>query len=92
MYSESDDTELSSKKLAKICLDYVSSSLNSRSRGLLPGDEIYIIRTSKAPVALIEVGFMTNYEELDNLNDPKYQKKAAQGIYDAINEAFEEGY
>ena len=35
---------------------------------------------------------MTNYEELDNLNDPKYQKKAAQGIYDAINEAFEEGY
>ena len=92
MYSESDDSELSSKKLAKICLDHVASSFKSRSRGLLPGDEIYIIRTSKVPVALIEVGFMTNYEELDKLNNPKYQKKAAQGIYDAINEAFEEGY
>ena len=53
---------------------------------------MYIIRTSKVPVALIEVGFMTNYDELDKLKSPKYQKKAAQGIYNAIMEAFEEGY
>lgn len=35
---------------------------------------------------------MTNYDELDKLKSPKYQKKAAQGIYNAIMEAFEEGY
>ena len=35
---------------------------------------------------------MTNYEELDRLNDPKYQKKAAEGIYEAVLEAFKEGY
>ena len=56
------------------------------------GDSIYIIRTSKVPVALIEVGFMTNYKELDLLNSTSYQKKAAEGIYNAINEAFQEGY
>ena len=92
MYSESDDSELSSKKLAKICLNAVSKSFDSYNRGLLEGDSIYIIRTSKVPVALIEVGFMTNYDELDKLKSPKYQKKAAQGIYNAIMEAFEEGY
>ena len=43
-------------------------------------------------VALIEVGFMTNYKELDLLNSTSYQKKAAEGIYNAINEAFQEGY
>ena len=30
------------------------------------------------PVALIEVGFMTNYKELDLLNSTSYQKKAAE--------------
>ena len=92
MYSESDDAKLSSKHLAQICLDQVCKSLGSTKRNLLPGDSIYIIRTSKVPVALVEVGFMTNYEELDQLNDAAYQKKAAKGIYQAIKQAFEEGY
>lgn len=92
MYSESDDSKLSSKHLAQICLDQVCKSLGSTKRNLLQGDSIYIIRTSKVPVALVEVGFMTNYEELDNLNDAAYQKKAAKGIYNAIMQALEEGY
>lgn len=92
MYSESDDSKLSSKHLAQICLDQVCKSLGSTKRNLLPGDSIYIIRTSKVPVALVEVGFMTNYEELDKLNNAAYQKKAAKGIYDAIMQALEEGY
>lgn len=92
MYSESDKSELSSKRFAKICLDNVVEKFGSRSIGLLEGDSIYIIRTSEVPVALIEVGFMTNYEELDKLKDPEYQAKAAEGIYQAIMEAFEEGY
>lgn len=92
MYSESDKSKLSSKHLAQICLDQVCKSLGSTKRNLLQGDSIYIIRTSKVPVALVEVGFMTNYDELDNLNDSAYQKKAAEGIYNAIIQAFEEGY
>ena len=92
MYSQSDDSELSSKKLAQICLDNVSDTLGSRKRGLLKGDNIYIIRSSEVPVALIEVGFMTNRDELENLVSEDYQQKAAQGIYNAVMEAFEEGY
>ena len=92
LFSESDESELSSRKFAQICLDNVVDTLGSQSRGLLKGDSIYIIRTSEAPVALIEVGFMTNYDELDKLKNSKYQAKAAKGIYHAIKEAFEEGY
>ena len=92
MYSQSDDSELSSKKLAQICLDNVSDTLGSRKRGLLKGDNIYIIRSSEVPVALIEVGFMTNRDELENLVSEEYQQRAAQGIYNAVMEAFEEGY
>ena len=50
------------------------------------------IRNSEVPVALIEVGFMTNQEELDKLTSAEYQKKAAQGIYNAILRALDEGY
>ena len=53
---------------------------------------IYIIRTSEVPVALIEVGFMTNQEELNLLNSTDYQKKAAEGVYDAVLDAFAKGY
>lgn len=92
MYNESDESELGSKRLAQICLEEVTGQLQSRNRGLVEGDSIYIIRTSKVPVALIEVGFMTNQQELDLLRSEDYQKEAALGIYHAILRAFEEGY
>ena len=92
MYSESDTKELGSKAFAQICLDHVTEALESRDKGLVEGDEIYIIRTSEVPVALIEVGFMTNATELQNLSSPEYQRQTAQGIYNAIMRAFQEGF
>ena len=87
-----DDNDESSKRLAEICLKNVTASAGSANRGLVKGDNIYIVRTSEVPVALIEVGYMTNTVELNNLCTPAYQKKVAQGIYNAIMEAFEEGF
>ncbi len=93
MYDEQkEDEQLGTKHLAEICLDEVTSALGSINKGLVPGNEIYIIRTSEVPVALIEVGFMTNQQELDNLNSEEYQKQAATGIYHAILRAIGEGY
>jgi N-acetylmuramoyl-L-alanine amidase len=91
MYDEESE---SSKAFAEICLDEVTDSLGSRKAGtgLVKGDSIYIIRNSEVPVALIEVGFLTNQEELDALNSEEYQMKAAEGIYNAIMKAFEEGF
>lgn len=92
MYSESD-TSGSSKNLAQICLEEVTAVIGSTDKGLVEGDdEVYIIRTSEVPVALIEVGFMTNQRELDLLNSEEYQKQTALGIYQAISRALEEGY
>lgn len=89
MYSE---TSASSEGFAQICLEEVISEIGSKNKGLVEGNSIYIIRTSEVPVALIEVGFMTNQEELDLLRSEKYQRQTAQGIYNAILRAFEEGY
>ncbi len=93
MYDElKEDTGHGTKELAQICVDEVSGILGSRNRGIINGNEIYIIRNSEVPVALIEVGFMTNATELQNLSSPEYQRMTAQGIYNAIMRAFREGF
>ncbi|MBQ8278522.1 MAG: N-acetylmuramoyl-L-alanine amidase [Roseburia sp.] len=90
MYSESFEGNFTSQRLAEICMEELTESLESRDRGLLEGDSIYIIKNSEVPVALVEVGFMTNKEELKLLNSEEYQKKAAEAIYKAIFRALEE--
>lgn len=93
MYDELKGEEgLGSKRLAQICLEEVTNLTGSKNNGLTYGNGIYIIRNNQAPVALIEVGFMTNQAELDKLNSPEYQKLVAQGIYNAIIRALDEGY
>ncbi len=93
MYDElKGDEALGSKGLAQICLEEVTAQTGSSNKGLVEGNSIYIIRSSEVPVALIEVGFMTNQTELNNLKSEEYQKKVAQGIYNAILRAFAEGY
>lgn len=93
MYDEEkQDQEHGTKQLAQICVDQMSGILGSRNRGVVAGHDIYIIRNSISPVALIEVGFMTNQNELKELNSLDYQKKAAQGIFNSIEEAFKEGF
>lgn len=93
MYDEKKPTEgLSSARLAQICLEEFTAAAGSVSRGIIDGHSIYIIRNSDVPVALVEAGFMTDYEELERLCTPEYQKLAAQGIYNGILRAFEEGF
>lgn len=91
MYDEEKE-DRESKDFAEICLEEVSAACGSEKKGLVKGNNIFIIRDSKVPVALIEVGFMTNSQELEKLNSKEYQKKVAKGIYYAILRAFDEGY
>lgn len=83
MYRSSDETGLS-KAFAQNCLDSMLTTLGSNSKGLVAGDEIYIIRTSNVPVALAEIGFITNKEERQKLVSEEYQAQTAQALYDAI--------
>lgn len=93
MYDEKKLSEgFSDMRLAQIFQEETVAAMGSRDRGLAKGNSIYILRTSQVPAALIEVGFMTNEGELEKLNSPEYQKIAAQGIYNGILRALEEGF
>ena len=89
---EKNEEEFGGKRLAEICSEEVCRSTGSKNLGLLGGNEVHIIRNAEVPTALIEVGFMTNDEELKNLTNPTYQRKTAEGIYHAVKRAIEEGF
>jgi N-acetylmuramoyl-L-alanine amidase len=93
LFDEKKETEgNSSRHLADILLEQTCDALGSKNMGLVEGNDIYIIRTSEAPAVLVEVGFMTNPTELKKLTSKSYQKTCAEGIYDGILQALEEGY
>lgn len=92
LYSEKDHSERNSRQLAQLLLQKTVQAFQSENKGLVKGDRIYIIRNSKVPATLVEVGFMTNRAELKRLMDTAVQKKIAKGIHDGIMEAIQKGY
>lgn len=85
LYKASDKTG-ESKKFADIVMKQMADKLGCRSRGAIAGDNIYIVRTAKMPVALAEIGFITNKTEREKLLSDDYQEKTAQALLDAITE------
>ena len=73
-----------SKELSNKCLEEIIKSTKQVNRGLLEGDNIYIVRNSNVPIALIEVGFLSNKEELNYLLKEENQKRIAKGIVNGI--------
>ncbi len=92
LYSTKHQKKLSIKsdKLAEILLNQLTTTTNMKNRGLINGDEIYIIGNAKVPVALIEIGFISSPEELKFLKKKKNQKSIAEGIYNGILKVYEQ--
>lgn len=72
--------------IAKFIMDGLNLQLGSKtiSRGI-KAEEWFVVKNSKMPSVLVELGFLTNYEEACNLNDKAYLQKSALGIYNGIS-------
>lgn len=55
----------------------------SPSRGIKEG-EWAVVRNSKMPAVLVEVGFLSNPDEAVLLSDPAYLKRITDGIYNGL--------
>ncbi len=93
MYNElAGETDNKSKAFAKIINDALVGALGTRDLGVVKGSSILIIREAKVPVALTELGFMSNKKELENLTSEEYQNAIAVTIYETIKKALDEGF
>ncbi len=72
--------------LAQRILDSMEHDLEdtTENRGLK--EEVwFVVRKAKMPSVLIELGFVTNKEEADNLLDPVYLQKLSRAIYNGTS-------
>ncbi|MTI71710.1 MAG: N-acetylmuramoyl-L-alanine amidase [Firmicutes bacterium] len=73
---------------ARVMQDTLSSNLNRRNRRLLKKPSYVVLRETKMPAVLMELGFLTNEEDERLARTKTYQKKAAEAIADGLDKYF----
>ena len=76
-------TGLTSKELANSIIDMLSENISTRNRGVKTADHV-VTKTSYMPAVLIELGFMSNPEELALMFTEEFQNSFALGVADGI--------
>ncbi len=76
-------TGLSSEELAKSIMSQLSDTMSTKDRGIKTADHV-VTKTSYMPAVLIEIGFMSNAEELELMFTEEFQNNFAKGICNGI--------
>ncbi|MFD1708839.1 N-acetylmuramoyl-L-alanine amidase CwlD [Siminovitchia sediminis] len=78
------------KRAAKLIQEELVVSLENTDREAKIIQNIYLIKNSKKPGALVEIGFLSNPGERASLMDESYQEKVAAALYRGIMRYFTE--
>lgn len=88
--NNSQTTGISSKDLADSIVSELSKNVSIRNRGVKTADHV-VTRTSYMPAVLVEIGFMSNKDELSLMLTDDFQntfaKSVAAGIKNVFNKA-----
>lgn len=91
-YSKSNNTVatsgLKSSILATTVVNHLSEAWGTKNRGILT-DKFVVIHNNSVPAILVECGFITNDKDFAKIKDTSYQKKAAEALYNAVSEIFD---
>lgn len=78
-----------SQAAAEVLLDAMVESTGAKKRGVFLRDTYTMNNWSIVPCILVEMGFMSNPEEDEKLNNPEYQELLVQGMAEGICRYFE---
>ncbi|MDD5440425.1 MAG: N-acetylmuramoyl-L-alanine amidase [Candidatus Omnitrophica bacterium] len=77
------ENRVESRELADYVCDASKDGLCTKTRGSKSAN-FYVLKGTHMPSILIEVGFVSNRSEAENLNDPNYRQRIAAAIGDGI--------
>ncbi len=77
------------KRLATEIQNNLIAETGARDRGVQNNDKVTALNYSKAPAAVLQLGFMSNRDEDTNLWSEGYQNKMIKAICDAIDTYFQ---
>lgn len=78
------------RRLAKELQNNLIAETGTKDRGVQENDKVAAINYSEVPVAVLQLGFMSNVEEDTNLWSEEYQDKMIKAICDGIDTYFRE--
>ena len=78
---------IKSSTIATLFKNNLVSGLGTKSRGVKTAG-YYVIKHNTVPAVLIELGFISGSSDYSKLTNASFQQKAAQIIYDSINQIF----
>ncbi|KGX84373.1 N-acetylmuramoyl-L-alanine amidase CwlD [Pontibacillus litoralis] len=73
-----------SERLAKMVQSEIIRNLENTKRTALPIRNVYLMKHTGAPGALVEIGFLSNVHERELLKTTEYQQKMAASIYEGV--------
>ncbi|MEG0292486.1 MAG: N-acetylmuramoyl-L-alanine amidase [Anaerovoracaceae bacterium] len=82
-YSKEDRDR--SKVFAKYMLESCTKETGLKSRGIVGRNDLTAQNWSKIPVALIEMGFFSNYSEAKKMDTTKFKNQMVSGIGNAVD-------
>ena len=72
--------------LAEYVLNAIVDRVGTRDNGVRINPSLYVLRRTTMPAILVEMGYITNYEDSQKLRDDQYQ--FAYAIYEGLLEYF----
>ncbi|SEN73468.1 N-acetylmuramoyl-L-alanine amidase [Mesobacillus persicus] len=73
-----------SKRGAKFIQEELRRNLENTNREAKTSNDIYLLKNSKIPGVLVEIGFLSNPTEREMLKQEQYQEQVAASIYQGI--------
>ena len=86
---QTGEKQAESEAAAKVLLEAMSEATGAKARGVFLRDTYTMNNWSIVPCILVEMGYMSNPEEDEKLNDPAYQDLLVQGMVEGIARYFE---
>ncbi|WLR54997.1 N-acetylmuramoyl-L-alanine amidase CwlD [Mesobacillus subterraneus] len=72
------------KRAAKLIQDEMRRNLENTDRDAKAANSIYLLKHTNKPGVLVEIGFLSNPQEAENLKNEAYQEKVAASIYEGM--------
>ncbi|QXM06505.1 N-acetylmuramoyl-L-alanine amidase [Crassaminicella indica] len=85
-----DDPTRDCKRFAKTLQEEMIKALKAKDRGIKNEPEFVVIRETKMPAVIAEVGFISNPAEGNLIRTTEYRQKAAQALFNGIKRYFDE--
>ena len=91
-YYDKESNGVKVKDLATISSEEMDKAISLKKRGIvkMQDDDIFILKKAEVPAVIIEVGYMSNNNDLNYMNNNDNRKNIADGVYNSIMRAYEE--